>query len=220
MTERLQTIRARLAELARLDPNFEIFGANSHRYQLAPPLSPADVASFEWRHGVRLPEDYRAFLLEVGSGGAGPYYGLYPLGGENEGEAPTHPELLAAPFPHRRAFACEGLDVEEDAEDEARLEAHDREVFDNKWIAGTLTLCHEGCGMFDLLIVSGQARGSVWVDDRANGGGITPVEPLRDVPPSLDEVPFTRVEAAQTPFLDWYEWWLDWSLETTKSGNV
>jgi hypothetical protein len=49
--------------------------------RLSPPLSETDVAEFEAKHDITLPEPYRRFLLEVGNGGDGPpYYGLAPLG--------------------------------------------------------------------------------------------------------------------------------------------
>lgn len=57
-------------------PDFERFGADSHQYQLAAPASEEQILKFEEQQGIRLPEEYRDFLLHVGNGGAGPYYGL------------------------------------------------------------------------------------------------------------------------------------------------
>lgn len=34
---------------------------------------------FEARYNVKLPPEYVFFITQVGNGGAGPYYGLYPL---------------------------------------------------------------------------------------------------------------------------------------------
>ena len=58
------------------DPDFERFGAYSHQYRLAAPASEEQILKFEEQQGIRLPEEYRDFLLHVGNGGAGPYYGL------------------------------------------------------------------------------------------------------------------------------------------------
>ena len=68
-----------LAQARTKDPDFERFGAYSHQYKLSAPASEEAIQAFEEQHGIRLPEEYRDFLMLVGNGGAGPYYGLYGL---------------------------------------------------------------------------------------------------------------------------------------------
>lgn len=68
-----------VASLGRKDPGLRRFGAAAHRYQLAPPLAAERLAQLERAANVRLPDDYRDFVLTLGDGGAGPYYGLWPL---------------------------------------------------------------------------------------------------------------------------------------------
>jgi hypothetical protein len=46
---------------------------------LNPPLREVDVVAFEDVHKVSLPPDFRQVLTEVGNGGAGPLYGVFPL---------------------------------------------------------------------------------------------------------------------------------------------
>ena len=71
-------IRESLRRLARLKP--KIFGAEGHGFKLNPPLKEFDVAAFEEKHHIRLPDDYRQFITEIGNDGAGPYFGVFPLG--------------------------------------------------------------------------------------------------------------------------------------------
>ena len=47
--------------------------------KLNPTLSEEEIRSFENKHGISLPIEYRLFLQLVGNGGGGPYYGLLPL---------------------------------------------------------------------------------------------------------------------------------------------
>jgi hypothetical protein len=49
--------------------------------EVRPPLTENDVRDFELLYKVSLPREYREFLLQVGSGAPGPYYGLLPLDG-------------------------------------------------------------------------------------------------------------------------------------------
>jgi hypothetical protein len=72
----LDLLRERLMLLRAIDRRLEVFGAASHRYDLAPPLAHRDLVALEARLGAGLPEEYRVFVLEIGSEGAGPHHGL------------------------------------------------------------------------------------------------------------------------------------------------
>ncbi|OGC30268.1 hypothetical protein A2232_01065 [candidate division WOR-1 bacterium RIFOXYA2_FULL_46_56] len=59
-------------------------GIDRHQFKMDPPLTELQAAAFEKEHSIALPSDYRSFLLEVGNGGAGPYYGILPLSRWND----------------------------------------------------------------------------------------------------------------------------------------
>jgi len=73
-------VRNKLVRLARQDHEFKVFGAASHKYRLKPVAAESEVDSIEKSYGIRLPDDYREYILTVANGGAGPYHGVYPLG--------------------------------------------------------------------------------------------------------------------------------------------
>jgi hypothetical protein len=58
----------------------KVFGADRHRFLVNEPLPESHVLTFETTHKIKLPVDYRSFLTTIGNGGAGPYYGIFPLG--------------------------------------------------------------------------------------------------------------------------------------------
>jgi hypothetical protein len=72
VSELASTVREALARLAASDRPLRRFGARAHRYELAPP------AELDARD-VPLPDDMRAFVADIGSGGAGPAYGWIPI---------------------------------------------------------------------------------------------------------------------------------------------
>ncbi len=74
-------IRAVEAAISRLRKiKVDIFRANGHGFLMNPALQESEVASFERDHKIAIPLDYRQFLTCVGNGGAGPFYGVFPLG--------------------------------------------------------------------------------------------------------------------------------------------
>ncbi|MGH3209891.1 MAG: SMI1/KNR4 family protein [Trebonia sp.] len=160
-------VAGRLEFLRRTDPGFTWFGSSAHRYSLNQPLTAPEVTAFETRHGVSLPEDYRAFLLEVGDGGAGPFYGLFrldrsDLSGWNDSD--LLPGFLAGTFPHTRPW------------NELDDEVQDEHV-DPTPILGSLNLSHQGCGYMVRLVLNGPQRGTLWQDGRSSDMGITPFAP-------------------------------------------
>jgi hypothetical protein len=92
----LDVIRAKLARLRERDPRHAIFGSKSHGYALGNCLGEEQLRSLEKSIGIRLPESYRQFLLQLGNGGAGPDYGFLAL---EESLRDCPPGRLTRPFP-------------------------------------------------------------------------------------------------------------------------
>lgn len=184
-------IRDRLAALQTAGPLPAVFGSEVHRFRLNPPLIVQEVAAFEAEHGVALPADYRGFLIHVANGGAGPAYGLFPLGATDCGhgqeqwrENDGFVGVLSQPFPHtgpwndlsgRPVFDDEQQD-DEAYEDEyhERLDAWERVYFRTANVNGAVPICHLGCAKRQWLVVTGQVAGHVWDDDRVDHLGLRP----------------------------------------------
>lgn len=179
------------------DAGLELFGAGTHRYKFNPPLKPEEVAAFEASHELRLPEDYRDFILNVGNGGAGPCYGIYPLrpeGSIHHGMGNHNRIDLSVPFRHVGSWDADWLSqIDWDAgerPDDRRME----EYLDTRHIAGSLCICHQGCSDFWLLVVKGNEWGHIWMDGRGNFSGIFPE---------------SGAQGERLSFSRWYLNWLD-----------
>ena len=212
------TVHRRLEYLAGRDPEFTIFGSESHQYRLGLPLPEKRVAEFEREMGVELPADYRSFVTTVGNGGAGPGYGLTPLGAavgavrrEDEGNrrGPRSGRSSAAQaFP----LASPVLGPEE-------LDGYSGPDF-----TGVISLGGYGCGMDPHLVVSGAESGHVWILDLASDGGVYPFaivetgylhDEARGYPSTFEEMAF----ATRLSFSEWYEDWLE-STERQLADHV
>lgn len=174
-------------------------------YECSAVMTEAEVREFERAHGVRLPEEYRAFLMCVGKGGAGPGYGVFDLGECDEGfdflawhEGDGFVGSLRLPFPHTAAWN-DLAGMPDDALSETDEAAYERQraAFEAGYFApldGAIPLCHLGCALRQWLIVSGPEAGHVWEDRRADDEGLSPLQ--------------TR-GGERVCFYMWYRAWLD-----------
>jgi len=218
-------IRQRLDAAAAGPASGEVFGALGHKWVMEDPLTPAELVELETQTGVRLPEEYRAFLLHVGAGGAGPAYGLFPVrraqdGWRWEGDGAEMADLsrLAEPFPDRGpdpellqellAQCPEEEDFDDDSEDfDDAMQAWDERwaavMFAPERTVGAIVICHLGCAQREWLIISGPHRGTVWSDCRVD---------------DVDLVPLLGEDGAPVRFARWYTDWLAKAEQTALSA--
>ncbi|MHC5933720.1 SMI1/KNR4 family protein [Nostoc sp.] len=217
-------LKKNLTQLAILDATFEVFGSESHEYQFKPCLSNKDIQVFESRYNITLPSEYRNFLLEIGNGGAGPGYGLSGLLGiEHEDVIPEklyqeNYEILSKPFPLTEAWNDLDLIVKNNRGFVANSDAY----FDDKFIQGTLTITNYGCGIYAMLVITGEQSGKIWIDDRTNDNGIYPASlsfchAFHDTDP--DDFHQDSDEEQPLSFYDWYEDWLNRSLAQIRQSS-
>lgn len=204
--------RSDITRLKGLDAQLAAFGADSHRYELGEPLAERNLEHSESAGKFRFPPSYRDYLAQVGNGGAGPFYGLFPFGFHDHNHGLVaydrgglvgrldQPCVLTGYWNLPEAeLAFPSLPPDLDGESEERLVAeYDRRLESTYWhpslMNGCLPLCHRGCALRSWLVVTGNEPGKVWNDDRADEGGIYPL--LSDAGEPLD-------------FAEWMQIWLD-----------
>jgi hypothetical protein len=198
--KRIANILEKLELLKQADSAYTLFGANKHRYELAPVWSAEDVEKFEDVWKVTLPGDYRAFLMQAGSSGAGPYYGLVRPEDGIYADLDHKDELnqVSGSFPYTEAWN-DVVVWGESPPSREEMQALEEAYFSTEHSAGMLSISNFGCGVSINLVVNGQSYGEIWVDDRSSDYGIHP------------DHYFGNTE--RLTFLDWYETWLDRSLE-------
>ncbi len=190
------SVREKLDFLKKYDRNFCIFGSAEHKYLLNEPLTKEQISFFEEKYEVELPAEYRTFIKEVGDGGAGPGYGLFPLF-ENE-SAHEHINLkneflfledYDSDAYFEEQVTCECSDCSKCHNKEVCLEYED-EMGRVRYQGGSLAVCFEGCTFYRRLIMNGERCGEVWAESVGEG--------------------LKRVEEG---FNEWYCGWLDNSIE-------
>ena len=209
--------------LGEADRKRAIFGANGHEYKLRPCLLEGKIVEFEVRYSIRLPDDYRRFLMEVGNGGAGPYYGIHGLD-ELDETREDYWNDLSKPFPYRHQYegppdllkAIKEADADESGDEDRRIE-----LVDEYWLQasrdGSINICEYGCNLRFLLIVNGSEFGRIWFDATPDLTGYSPVAINPEAP--LQRYSNWCVTDKDTPeeqrigFADWYHCWLDWACQ-------
>ncbi len=192
----------KLAKAKESDSDLRVFGSGSHKYHLNKPADSERIENFELEYSVSLPECYRAFLEHVGNGGngyrnsgAGPFYGLFPLGIGVEELLYSNPEehlgkecILTPEMDQETWHRLTDLLEQEDISD------HDYHREINKLYAGVLPIGSQGCSYLQGIVLNGTHKGRV-------------------VNLNMDlEIPrFAKGDN----FLDWYEKWLDEIIDGT-----
>lgn len=178
------------------------------RYPLGRPLTERALARFEESNRACLPEDFRAFLLEVGEGAAGPVYGMLTL---DVGMKERGPSIygLDDPFPAPTS-TCDLLDFS---------------------VGGILPINYEGCSYHTGLVVTGPERGEVWssLEDRPGWVPIThgalvdeqgaPFTHSGDYARFYDVLLHPTNRGARSTFARWYADWLD-GEERARGGGA
>jgi len=205
MDEDFVAIRAGLQFLQSIPIEPSNLAAQSHRHRLNPPLTEENVHKFETEHGIALPPDYRAFLIQVGNGGAGPANGLEMLGqwhGVAWSDIPGLVGNLALPFPYVEAWNGKPIDATLPVQEQYQQQD---EYWSCRHVAGAIPICDHGCNLRECLVITGPERGHIWFDDRADWQGLYPHDTAgRD----------------RLTFIQWYRLWLDDCLIKARSRNA
>jgi hypothetical protein len=191
----------------------DVFGVIGHHFVLNPPLTEAEVVAFEQGHQVRLPPDYRHFLTSIGNGGAGPYYGVFPLGkwfgaGSklevwHEGEGVIG--VLSKPFPltdtwnDLSGMPSSKLQQTDEQEYERQYDEFEKRYWDSSLVNGAIPICEIGCALRIWLVLTGALAGHLWRDGRADNTGLTPLR---------------VTDGSMATFSVWYVEWLEDAIES------
>ncbi len=206
----LKRIQEKLEQLRALDTNYQVFNAQAHRYRLNPCLSSQQIDALEQRSQILLPAEYRLFLQEIGNGGAGPDYGIFPL----EQSLECRWDDWEKWFPEMSDYLQEPFVPPTSPDDTG--------PFDEAWGPGLLVLGHIGCGEFNYLVLSGVEYGHIW-----EGSDMHPLPACcfsdlpeeiqkgrgKDFYSSVHRYLLSPAHKQRLTFLAWYEhWWLDSEL--------
>ena len=164
--QKLNLISENIKILGQLDAGLSIFGARSHHWKINPPIDKESLRKIESSLGYHLPSTYREYIIEIGNGGAGPYFGVRKLQPDLEGDRleRMRREFIGIDEILRRVREV-GIEIDEDGY---------YEIFDNllvdEFLSGTWYLAPDGCGHSERLVLHGKEAGSVF--SLGNEGGI------------------------------------------------
>lgn len=191
---RISRITDKMKKLPSKNPEFH---CGKFPPEWKPPISEIEVETFEKENGIKLPEDYRRFITTAVSSGTQPFYGLYGLT-EKKPSYEFEP-VVEKPFPYTIKNPLFISEMSDEEYEKYQKSFSDEE---NDFMQGYILLCTEGCGMESILIVNTDDKetyGTVWFFDLCNDFGIAPILNPQTKKPMR--------------FLDWFEYWVDQTLE-------
>jgi hypothetical protein len=206
------SLAERYRELAKRDRKFEIFGAEKHKYR-PKKVSVGEIKEFELVIGCGLPEDYREFLLRIGSG-VGPYYGLWSFDNIRE-ELNSIYEDYHDEY-EVRARPCDPFELEESAFAPQASEPKKAVFVDApKNPGGFLPICHQGCEYLTVMVLSGTLRGKVFETSAfasINSQWLSATRPPGIVPLPKENAVGLRKLPQCPSFSEWFVGWTERAL--------
>ncbi|MTC51295.1 SMI1/KNR4 family protein [Providencia alcalifaciens] len=191
--DQIQRIKQKLPLAQQVDIDEALFGADSHNYQLNPPLDIERIEQWQHRMAVQLPHEYVTFMTQLGNGGAGPYYGI-----ERFEDSESRYDSVALPSVLSPTMSDEEWQTLTQMADDCTDEEYDsRESLLHQ---GLFYLGTCGCTYDILLVVTGEHAGRLiythdWCDS-----------------------PTAYFFVYENHFLDWYERWLDEVIQQYDTG--
>ncbi len=194
------SIHQQLTELRRMDRHHEVFGSKTHYYR-SQAVALQDVVSFERSIGIRLPPDYRDFLIHIGYG-AGPYYGIWS----------PQKSLEEIRYFYQGALEIRGPLVDVYPLASAVGFFVQRITATTNWpCVGCIPICPMGCEYCAVLAWDGESDGRVWNTD-CSGGDCDWVRPAGRPPGIImggsSHPPLPSLSTSPT-FLEWFNGWLE-----------
>jgi len=195
-SDQIKRIKSKLKTAEKIDSKLKVFGAPGHKYVINPPVSNNEIEGLEKRYSIVLPDCYKSFLQHIGNGGsgyansgAGPFYGIYPLGQGVE-------ELIyedAEKYLKNATILSPEMSDSEWEEITHKIERDDisDEEFEKEMgriYAGILPIGSQGCTYLHGIVLNGEHKGKVI---------------------NLDQDRQKPKFTFENNFLDWYERWLD-----------
>ena len=112
------------------------------RQRANPPVTLTDLAHAEALLGFPLPSLLKHLYSEVGNGGFGPGYGLFPLMNEDDSQSPWADSLVATHLMYRALTPEQFAEYWNEQEDEYRLRV---------WPEKLIMICDWGCNIYSCL---------------------------------------------------------------------
>ena len=201
----IERIKKKLIFARKKDVNFQIFGAESHKYHLSKPASILEVNDFETKYNIELPKCFKSFLTEVGNGGieypksiignsaAGPNFGIYKL---NSPLIDIVADTKLRYLESRTLLNSKLVELEWEKLVKKTMSGRKNKESDEEYeecvakiYSGILTIGYCGCSGYQGILLNGNEKGRVIY--------------------FYDELDYCPHFAEELNFLDWYENWLD-----------
>ncbi len=224
----LPPLLVKLDRLRSADPAFLATGARKHQYRHAPCIADDWLEWCEVQYGIRLPEQYRRYIREVGNGGAGPWYGLQRFGFLPSKEAAPQAfftntfreiksEWVSGTGRSMIQYLPDGTETdgfEIEFYDALKLLADDHEAlakpfpFDNDHVPDEVLQLEVQSGHWPVSGAWLLAHYGCGIDDMLVLNGPHAGEVWK-----CDYANDTGAARVAASFADWYDTWLDWALD-------